>query len=84
MPIYEYYCKKCNKTFEKIACISERDNVLCGCGRSPKVLISKQGKDWFRPFWNEHLDPKGPVYIESKKQYAQECKKRGVTARCLL
>jgi putative FmdB family regulatory protein len=33
MPIYTYYCKPCDKDFEKMSKIDERDNQKCDdCG----------------------------------------------------
>ncbi len=33
MPIYEYRCKKCNNTFEKLVFAGEEDDVKCPeCG----------------------------------------------------
>ena len=32
----------------------------------------------------EHIDPKGPIKIESKEQLIQECSKRGLLAKSLM
>ncbi|MCX8052331.1 MAG: zinc ribbon domain-containing protein [Armatimonadetes bacterium] len=42
MPIYEYYCKHCDRQFELLTTISRADQVLCPiCGSSEvKRLIS--------------------------------------------
>lgn len=39
--------------------------------------------DWVKG-WYEHIDPSGPIYIESKKQLIYECEKRGLLARSLM
>ena len=38
--------------------------------------------DWVKG-WYEHID-KEPIYIDSKKQLAHECEKRGVYAKALM
>lgn len=32
----------------------------------------------------EHIDPKGPIHIESKAQLKEECLKRGLMAKSLM
>ncbi len=32
----------------------------------------------------EHIDPKGPIHIESKEQLIQECSKMGLLAKSLM
>lgn len=51
MPIYEYFCEKCEKTFEAIVSISFRDTPACkDCGSADtrKIMsatsITSQGK----------------------------------------
>ena len=34
--------------------------------------------------WYEHIDPKGPIYIENKEQLKWECEARGLLARSLM
>jgi hypothetical protein len=63
--------------------MDEAPRIECECGKGMSKVINSKGRDWFKPFWHEHLDSK-PIYIESKKQYQEECKRRGLTARCLL
>ena len=86
MPIYEYECLKCNRKFELLQPIQDRNNTKCPkCKQPVKLLISSGvGKDWFRPHWNEHLDGEKPIYVKSKKHYKKLCKERGVEARCLM
>lgn len=83
MPLYDYECKVCGKTFEALSCISDRRSVLCDCGGGCRLLISKPN---FHPFpegpW-EHLDVE-PVYISSKKQLKRECDKRGLSSVYLM
>lgn len=82
MPLYDVKCENCEKVkeiFKKI------DDPLskCECGGELRILLNAKGRDWFQPHWNENLDDK-PIFVESKQQYREECKKRGLTARCLL
>ena len=82
MPLYDFKCKKCDTVFEGFKKIAE-PNLECECGGKTEVLLNTKGRDWFQAHWNENIDEK-PIYIESKKQYREECQKRGLTARCLL
>ena len=41
MPIYEYQCKKCSKTFDRLLLISQFDEPqICDCGGKTTKLIS--------------------------------------------
>ena len=86
MPRYDYICPTCGNTKEEVRTISSR-NLQCICCKCGIDMNRKEvytlSKDWFRPHWNENLGI-DPVYVESKTQYKKECKKRGLTARCLL
>jgi putative FmdB family regulatory protein len=82
MPLYDVRCPKCEKIQEVFHKMTE-EHPLCECGGQTEVVLNSRGRDWFTPHWNENIDEK-PIYIESKKQYREECKKRGLTARCLL
>jgi putative FmdB family regulatory protein len=84
MPLYDYKCLDCNKEFEAIQTIENRESTVCDCGSlNTKLLISGGKRDWFRPHWNEHLD-KEPIFVESKEHYKKLCKERGLQAQCLL
>jgi len=54
MPIYEYYCKKCNKTFEKFQKTTEKPLERCPeCGNEASRVISKttfalKGDGWYK------------------------------------
>lgn len=86
MPIYEYQCSECNERYEEFKKIDDRHFSHCPKCKSRGVLkiASSIGKDWFRAHWNEDISTDGPIYIESKRQYKEECKKNGCMARCLL
>ncbi len=43
MPLYEYECD-CGKRSEQVRSIAERFDATCGCGETPRLLISRQGK----------------------------------------
>mgnify|MGYP002067901107 CR=1 FL=1 len=82
MPLYDFRCRKCEKVFEGFKKWDE-PTPKCKCGGETHVLMNTKGRDWFQPHWNENIAEK-PIYIESKKQYREECQKRGLMARCLL
>lgn len=37
MPIYEYQCKSCDSTFEKLVFGSDSKDINCPCCCSPKI-----------------------------------------------
>ena len=82
MPLYDVKCERCEgveEIFKKL------DDYIpkCACGGVRSIVLNTKGRDWFQPHWNENLDEK-PIFIETNKQYREECRKRGLTARCLL
>ena len=86
MPLYDYRCAICEKEFEAFRKIEERAAAPCPyCSRPGSLLLTaRRTKDWFRPHWNEHLSPDGPIYVRTKEHYRQLCKQHGVEARCLM
>lgn len=40
MPIYEAHCDSCNEEYDVICKVSERENVVCNCGATPRFLVS--------------------------------------------
>jgi len=84
MPLYRYQCKACNHEFEKHRTIEERYNVLCPeCGgKEVEIIIKAPSYHPFPEGWWEHLDVK-PIYISSRRQLKEECKKRGLIAKYL-
>ena len=54
MPIYEYYCKNCDKTFESFQKITDEPLADCPeCGKKVKRLISStsfalKGGGWYK------------------------------------
>lgn len=41
MPIYEYYCQRCEKNFEKLVHLGRRQEVCPHCGVLAEKTISK-------------------------------------------
>jgi len=82
MPIYDFECERCGKTFEGVCRISERCSQRCpDCGGKGKVIITKVNQiDKGYPFIHEDLTPDGPVEVKSRKHYKELCKKYGVYA----
>lgn len=85
MPLYRYECKDCLERFESFAKIDNRYDASCPeCGSNQTQLLISMANRGFvlEPQYFEHLDTE-PVWIKSKKHLKQECKKRGVIAKCL-
>jgi putative FmdB family regulatory protein len=84
MPLYDYLCNNCGKDFEAINEVREREFCACpDCGNPAKLIFSSVGrKDWFREGFWEDFDIK-PIYVSSKRQLKELCKRYGVYARCL-
>ena len=79
MPRYDFSCHGCGLEFEAHVPIEERDNVQCPrCGNptNRREVYPFAAHIW-KPRWFEHIDTY-PIYIESKKQLKEECKKRGL------
>jgi len=55
MPTYEYYCHRCELTFERVAPISERDKQLCPrCQRPDSAKRKYQSTPFqFSPYLKE-------------------------------
>lgn len=82
MPTYKVRCRKCNKVFEAVARIAERNKIKCECGGDITIVISLPFVSIFKPDWYEHI-AENPIYITSKKQLRQECESRGMIAKAL-
>lgn len=88
MPLYDFECPKCKKTFEKFCCINDLEcytiKQKCPiCETQLKRLIGGIKKDWFRPHINEDFDGT-PIEVTSKKHLKELCKKFGVQSRALM
>lgn len=78
MPIYEYKCEKCSKTFEVLQKINSEPLKRCiYCGGNVKKLISMssfqlKGKGWYETDYknknsNSKLDSKRSVNFNNNK-----------------
>ena len=52
MPIYEYHCEKCGRSFEKMEPVASEKETTCECGAKAKRLISQsafhlKGSGWY-------------------------------------
>jgi len=85
MPLYEYECGKCGTSFDEYVDVKDRNNVRCKrCGELADRLISRStGLNIFKPMWYEDICEK-PIWVESRKQLKEECKKHDVIACRLL
>ena len=86
MILYSYECRHCGHQFDAYNHIPTRNYQECVvCGKlSNLVITNSRNQEWFKPHWNEHLDPDKPIFVKSRNHYKDLCKQYGVTARCLL
>jgi len=92
VPIYRHRCRKCLQEYEELKKVDERFDGTCpNCGSMDSdLLIGSSRKGWDIPqggMWFEHLD-EHPVFVETKQQLREECRKRStpertVYAKCL-
>jgi putative FmdB family regulatory protein len=85
MPLYKYRCENCGKEFTELKSIPHRYDVKCPeCGNDKcNMLFTNHNRGFdFEPQFFEHLDKK-PVWIRNKQHLKEECKRRGVMAKCL-
>ena len=78
MPLYSYECDKCGRKFSQFSTIQNRHKMMCECGgRATKLLGDRVRTDIFQPMWYEDIC-ETPVWVESKGQLREECKKHNV------
>jgi putative FmdB family regulatory protein len=71
MPIYEYLCSNCNKTFESLQKINDPPLVECPeCGGSVKRLISRtsfqlKGSGWYATDYKKTQSSQSDTKAES-------------------
>lgn len=84
MPRYDYLCEKCDKVFEKVVSIAERNSVKCECGKvATKLFTVTPAVEIFKPMVYEDIC-EHPIMISSKRQLREECKKHNVKAARLM
>ena len=79
MPLFDVQCYGCGYMEERLLEIEEVP--LCAdCGQVLRLMFSNDTNYHpFREGWYEHLELE-PVYIKSRRQLVQECRKRGLTS----
>ena len=83
MPLYQYQCLQCNYEEEARNRVDERADHLCSkCGSQSKIKFAPFNPIVFQEQVFEHLDV-NPVRVSSRRQLKEECKRRGVWAKCL-
>jgi len=81
MPLYDAKCGVCDHEFETVAKIDEL--IQCPvCGSEARRLITGSSYHPFPEGWWEDIGPK-PIYISSRRQLADECRKHGCYAKYL-
>jgi hypothetical protein len=66
-------CEKCSKIYEYMI---DKDDDKCACGGNLLRLYSVK-PEIFKAGYYENFEF-DPIYIETKKQFKQECDKRGL------
>lgn len=79
VPQYKLRCKKCNKVFEEISSIDDRNNIKCECGGDTEIIIQPIVTHFFVPFFHPNLTSK-PVYVKSKAHLKQLDRKYNMTS----
>ena len=82
MPRYDYECRECGKKWEAFHSINDRRDERC-CGKEASLVIGASVVQVFKPMWYADIC-ETPIYVESKRQLKNECKKHGVIAARLL
>lgn len=75
MPNYDYRCAECGNIFEEHRSVAERRMARCACGAVPELQLGSSQPIIFKEGLYEHLGLKS-VYVSSKRQLKDECKKR--------
>ena len=85
MPIYDYRCKECNKEFEELATIAQRNLVKSPCCDSSTMIVIKSGASYHRfpEGMFEHIT-ENPIWVNDKPHLKQLCKEHGCHAVGLL
>ena len=75
MPLYTY--AHCGERWEAFHMIAERDTELCpACGeKAARPFLPSKNISTFPAMWYEHIRPDKSVFITSKQQLKEECKK---------
>jgi len=74
MKLVDKRCEKCKKVF---ADLFEDDNRKCDCGGKLLRMFSNPRIELFKAGYYENFEF-DPIYIDTKKQFNQELKKRGL------
>ena len=87
MPIYRVKCHKCNKVFDELVKISDRNKIKCKCGGTTEIWFGGTSSVNLRttmygrenkPLVLEHLaKDESVVYVTTKSQLKRELKKHG-------
>ncbi len=79
MPLHDLQCEACGQVEERLLGIEEKNPECPACGGATKRVLGSPVVHEFREGWYEHIDRK-PIYVSSKKQLKDECRKRNLTS----
>lgn len=74
MKLVDKKCEDCGKVFEDVF---DDEALVCDCGGKLLRLYSSARIELFKAGWYENFEL-FPIYIDTKKQFQQECDKRGL------
>ena len=91
MPLYDFTCGSCERTFEELQPINEDEGQVvcpgCGSGGVKRELSFQGGLVTEHPVWlNDHvravLQKEGEKPIETRTEHDRYLKKNGYIQRC--
>jgi len=84
MPYYDYECE-CGRKFDEFKRIDERHFAKCpSCGKKARMVFTGTNQvSIFTPAWFHDICEES-MYITSKRQLKEECKKHNVKAARLM
>lgn len=80
MVVKDFRCPRCEAKALDLLCAPIESPPICSCGVQMERFFTAGSK--FHPFregFYEHLDV-NPVYVTSKRQLKDECKRRGLSS----
>lgn len=74
MKLVDFKCLKCNKVYEDLI-LDEKIKYFCKCGNVLTRIYGYRKNPEFIPDFYHNFEHK-PIFIESRKQFKEECVKR--------
>lgn len=75
MPTYVYECKVCQRRFEAVRSVDQRNGVVCAnCGGETQIVISRVAVHAFEPYYS----PTFKRYVTSRGEKARLMRQKGL------